>query len=268
MRGVILAAGRGSRMRGLTDERPKGLVPLGGRPLLAWQRTALTAAGVTDLVVVAGYRAGMFARAGLPVATSARWAETNMVRSLLVASRWLAAEPCVVSYADIVYSAATVRRLVDAPGGLAITYDPEWADTWSRRFDDPRDDAETFRLAPDGALAEIGARPQTVEEVEGQYMGLLRFTPAAWAAARAVLGEMPADRIDALDMTSLLKAPIRAGERVEAVPCREAWGEVDRRSTDFPPIWMTVGESHPSPPTSGPLMPRSRAWMAICPTSV
>ena len=39
-------------------------------------------------------------------------------------------------------------------------------------------------------------------------------------------------------------------------------------STALPPIWITVGESHPSPPTSGMVMPRSRAWMAIWPTSV
>lgn len=227
MKGVILAAGRGSRLGPLTDDRPKCLVPLAGRPLLDWQRAALTAAGVTELAVVAGYRADMLASAGLPVFTAHRWAQTNMVGSLLAASSWLAVEPCVVSYGDIVYCAATVRRLVAAPGNLPITYDPRWARLWSMRFADPRDDAETFRLAPDGALEEIGARPETVEEVQGQYMGLLRFTPQSWDAAQTVLGGLSGRQVDELDMTSLLQALVRAGQRIDTVPCHEPWCEVD-----------------------------------------
>lgn len=227
MRGVILAAGRGSRLRHLTDDRPKCLVPLAGRPLLAWQRAALTAAGVTDLAIVAGYRADDLTGLGLPVFPAHRWAETAMVRSLLAASEWLADGPFVVSYGDIVYSAATVRGLVAAPGDLAIAHDPHWLQLWERRFADPLDDAETFRLAPDGALERIGARPSTVAEVQGQYLGLLRFTPEAWAATLALLDGLPARRVDELDVTSLLQALLDAGERIETVPCHEAWGEVD-----------------------------------------
>ncbi|MBW6437316.1 phosphocholine cytidylyltransferase family protein [Actinoplanes hulinensis] len=227
MRGIILAAGRGSRLGGLTAERPKCLVPLAGRPLLDWQRAALTAAGISDLAVVVGYRRELVDAADLTVLHAARWAETNMVGSLLAAEKWLSAGPCVVSYADIVYSAATVRRLAAAPGELAIAYDPAWAELWRRRFADPRDDAETFRLAADGALADIGARPATMEEVQGQYMGLLRFTPPAWSAVRALLDTLSPAEVDALDMTSLLRMLLSAGRRIETVACDGAWGEVD-----------------------------------------
>ena len=232
MKGVILAAGRGSRLRDLTAERPKCLVQLAGRPLLDWQRAALTAGGVTDLSIVVGYRSDKVDPGDMTVFHAPRWAETNMVGSLLAAERWLTTARCVVSYADIVYTAATVRRLVAAPGELAIAYDPVWAQLWRRRFADPRDDAETFRLTSDGALQQIGARPATVAEVQGQYMGLLRFTPPGWAEVRAVLDAMPPAEVDALDMTGLLQRLVRAGRRIEAVPCQGAWGEVDS-STDL-----------------------------------
>jgi choline kinase len=227
VKGIILAAGRGSRLGTLTADRPKCLVELAGRSLLDRQRAALTAAGVVDLAVVTGYRAGLLAGRDLPLLHNDRWAETNMVGSLLVASAVLAAEPCVVSYSDIVYSAETVARLLAAPGQLAIAYDPSWAELWSRRFDDPIEDAETFRLAGDGTLAEIGARPTTVAEVQGQYMGLLRFTPLAWRAVDRVLGSLTGAEVDRLDMTTLLAALIRAGEPIGAVPVAGGWAEVD-----------------------------------------
>jgi N-acetyl-alpha-D-muramate 1-phosphate uridylyltransferase len=50
-RALILAAGRGERMRPLTDTCPKPLLPVGGKPLIAWHLEALAAAGVKDVVV-------------------------------------------------------------------------------------------------------------------------------------------------------------------------------------------------------------------------
>jgi dTDP-glucose pyrophosphorylase len=58
-------------------------------------------------------------------------------------------------------------------------------------------------------------------------MGLLRFTPPAWSAVRAVLDALAPAEVDALDMTSLLRLLLGAGHRVEAVACEGAWGEVD-----------------------------------------
>ena len=46
MKAIILAAGRGSRLLSLTEDRPKCLVEAGGKPLLAWQIEALRGAGI------------------------------------------------------------------------------------------------------------------------------------------------------------------------------------------------------------------------------
>lgn len=51
MRAMLLAAGRGERMRPLTDRCPKPLLEVGGRPLIAWHLRALVAAGITDIVI-------------------------------------------------------------------------------------------------------------------------------------------------------------------------------------------------------------------------
>ena len=51
MRAMILAAGRGERMRPLTDHTPKPLLQAGGKPLIVWHIERLVRAGITDLVI-------------------------------------------------------------------------------------------------------------------------------------------------------------------------------------------------------------------------
>lgn len=54
---MVLAAGRGERMRPLTDRVPKPLLPVGGQPLVAWQLQALAAAGCRDIVMNCAWQA-------------------------------------------------------------------------------------------------------------------------------------------------------------------------------------------------------------------
>ncbi|WP_293033641.1 sugar phosphate nucleotidyltransferase [Natronococcus sp.] len=56
MKGVVPAAGEGTRLRPLTDEKPKGLVEVDGRPILTHVFETLLEAGVDELLVVVGYR--------------------------------------------------------------------------------------------------------------------------------------------------------------------------------------------------------------------
>ncbi len=228
MKAIILAAGRGSRMKNLTDERPKCLTVLRGRTLLDWQLTALRGAGITEIAVVTGYKRETLADWGLIEFHNPRWAETNMVSSLACAEAWLAEGPCVVSYSDIFYDAAAVRTLMASDSSLAVTYDSNWRQLWEKRFGDPLLDAETFRLKPDHTLAEIGNKPKTVDEVEGQYMGLLRFTPAGWSEIVRIRSDLPPETCDRMHMTGTLQKVIEAGRvPVAAIPYGGEWGEVD-----------------------------------------
>jgi choline kinase len=228
MRAVILAAGRGSRMGHLGGDRPKCLVELEGRPLIERQIAALRRGGVDEIGVVRGYRAEAIDYPGLSYFANERWAETNMVMSLATAARWLRAGPVMVSYGDIFYRGELVRGLAGAPGDLVIGYDRGWRGLWTRRFADPLADAETFRINGAGRLLEIGGKTTRIEDIEGQYMGLLQFTPPAWSAVEALLGTLDAEMRDRLDMTGLLRL-LLAGEEVpiNTFGTDGQWGEID-----------------------------------------
>jgi choline kinase len=227
-RAVILAAGRGSRMGQLGDNRPKCLVELAGKPLIERQMAALRRGGVDEIGVVRGYRAEMIDFPGLFYFANERWAETNMVMSLAAAADWLRAGPVVVSYADIFYRGELVSGLAGAAGELVISYDRSWRRLWSRRFADPLSDAETFRVDAAGRLLEIGGKTTRIEDIEGQYMGLLKFTPASWSAVEALLATLDPAVRDRLDMTGMLRRLLAGGAcPISTFGTDGQWGEID-----------------------------------------
>ena len=143
MRGIILAAGRGSRMGSLTNDLPKCRTVLFGKELIQWQLDSLHDAKIKNVAIVKGYLPETF-DFNLKYFENERWQDTNMVSTLLAATDWLVSDTCIVSYSDIVYSSDVVNTLVNTKGDITITYDPNWHDMWSMRFSNPLSDAETF----------------------------------------------------------------------------------------------------------------------------
>jgi L-glutamine-phosphate cytidylyltransferase len=230
MKAILLAAGRGSRMQHLTEAAPKCLVKLHGRTLLEWQLSTLRAANITDIAIVTGYKRELLAKYKLVEFHNPRWESTNMVSSLACAESWLQSGPCLVSYTDIFYQPKAALDIVDSSASLAITYDPNWRGLWEKRFDAPLSDAETFRLDAEGNLAEIGQPPVEIDAIQGQYMGLLRFTPAAWLEVERIRAGLPESERDKMHMTGTLQKIIEAGRlKIAAIPYRSAWSEVDNQ---------------------------------------
>jgi len=204
------------------------LVELHGKALLELQLNALREADISDIAIVTGYRRELLADRGLTEFHNPRWGVTNMVSSLACAEAWLNEAPCIVSYSDIFYAAPAVESLMDSKASLAVTYDPNWRVLWEKRFGNPLLDAETFRLNIDGTLAEIGNKPKSVNDVEGQYMGLLRFTPDGWHEIVRIRDGLNSLKCDTMHMTGTLQKVIEAGHiSVSAIPYFDNWGEVD-----------------------------------------
>lgn len=227
MRAVILAAGRGSRLGARTEDRPKCLVELAQKPLIERQIAALRGGGVSAIGIVRGYLADKIDIGDATYFENPRWAETNMVMSLVAAASWLRSGPVIISYADIFYEREIVRNMAASSGDLVVAYDRDWRSLWTRRFADPLSDAETFRTDGRGNLIEIGRRAAQIEDIEGQYMGLLKFTPHAWRAVEEVLAGLAPKTRDVMDMTTLLRTLLGSGFPIRTVGIDGQWGEID-----------------------------------------
>lgn len=230
MKAIILAAGRGSRMKDKTDVLPKCLTRLWNKTLLDWQLNAINGAGINDIAIITGYRADEI-RSRYPELNYFHndvWDKTQMVATLMRAAPWLTTDDCIVSYADIVYTSKAIELLRSSTADIAITYHTKFLDLWKDRFDNPLDDIETFKLDGDSNLVEIGRKAKALNEIEGQYMGLLKFTPEGWLTiSRALASNDLPKGLERIDMTGLLSFMLLKGVTIKAIAYDEIFLEVD-----------------------------------------
>jgi len=226
MKAIILAAGRGSRLQGFTEDKPKCLNYLGDKTILERQVSVLRSAEIDNIIIVTGYKAEMLKKFRFKAYTNPRWAKTNVLRSLLSASDEFT-EPAIISYSDIFYSRDAVSRLIREDKDAVVVYDLDWKKLWSARFKNPLDDAESFKIGPDNRIIEIGKRVKSMDEIEGQYTGLMRFTPKAFGWIKDFAAKQKDEILDKMDMTLLLGNLITLGHPIYGMAIKGGWCEID-----------------------------------------
>ncbi|WP_438023413.1 NTP transferase domain-containing protein [Sorangium sp. So ce233] len=240
MKAVIIGAGRGSRLRHLTEELPKTLVPILGRPMLDSILDALAAGGFkrSDVVFVCGYKADVI-RAAYPDLTYVEnrdWEQNNILLSLLCAREHLAGG-FVSTYADIVYRPEIVADLVRSPHDIALACDTDWRRRYVNRSQHPETDAEKLRADGAGRVVEISRRIPP-ESATGEFIGVMKLSArgasqflAAFDDARAAFAERPEFRegrtFRRAYLIDLLQSMIESGAALHKVDTHGGYMEID-----------------------------------------
>jgi len=185
--------------------------------------------------MVGGYKSEMLKREGVKLKLNPRYYETNMVWTLFSAEEELdnLDRDVIVSYGDIVYSREILQALLKSTTDIAVIIDKEWESYWRARNENPLDDAETLKIRRDGTISEIGQKPKSLSEIEGQYMGLMKFSVKGIKQIKEIFhtavesGELLGKSVESSYMTDLLQVAINSGRSVTAVPVCNSWIEVD-----------------------------------------
>lgn len=233
-RALILAAGEGTRLRPLTNDKPKCMVPLLGTSLLERQISCLKNQGISNIHIATGYRAGQIEVLGYPTSLNARYNQTNMVRTLFSALDFIKQEgDLIISYGDIVYNDNNLRVLLECEDEIGLMIDSKWRDLWSLRLENPLDDAETLMMNDAGFITELGKKPDSYDRIQGQYTGLIKIRSDKINDFINFYYQLDNKAIydgkdfDNMYMTSFLQALIDASWQAKAVLVENGWLEID-----------------------------------------
>jgi choline kinase len=191
MRGVILAAGRGSRLNGGNGDMPKCLVTLGGETMLSRNIRVLREAGIDDVIVVIGCAAETVRRTchDVTFVENTMFAQTNSMYSLWLARPFLA-DDFVVMNCDVLVHPQLVTDLVTArhEDALLLAY---------REDGTAYGDEEMKVRVRRGRVVDI-SKTMDPEEADGENLGIVKFGPTG--------ARLLAEKMDGLVGAGELKA--------------------------------------------------------------
>jgi choline kinase len=238
VKAIIIGAGRGSRLRHLTEEVPKTLVPIVGRPMLDHVLDALAAGGFarSDVVFICGYKADVV-RARYPDLTyveNTGWETNNILLSLLCAREHLGVG-FVSTYADIVYRPSIVAELAKSSHDITLVCDTDWRRRYVGRSQHPEGDAEKMRTEG-GRVLEL-SRHIASPRASGEFIGVMklsaagsgRFLAAFDAAQGTYAGKVFREgrTFERAYLIDLLQHMIEAGETMHHVDTPGGYMEID-----------------------------------------
>jgi len=226
MNAIILAAGRGSRLTNLTDTIPKCLVRINKKSLLSRQLEIYNSLPeISNISIVRGYLKEKINDKRInKYFENKEWKRTNMVSSLYTCKEILKEKDSIISYGDIFFGYKIINKLINDHNDIVISYDSDFLKLWSKRFKNPLDDLETFKIDENQYLIDIGDKTDNIQKIEGQYMGLLKITRNGWNKIDNILCKINFNNID---MTQLLKILLNENLKIKTVQNKEIWGEVD-----------------------------------------
>lgn len=232
---IILAAGEGSRLRPLTKNIPKCMVKFKGKPMIDYIIEASLNSEITDITIVNGYKSHVLEKhlnnQNINFITNEKYGTTNMVSTLFCAKEVLN-DDVIISYSDIIYKKEILKSLILSEEDFSIIVDKEWDKLWSLRMQNPLSDLETLKIK-ENKIIEIGKKPKGYNNIEGQYIGLIKISKEIINKVIKYYEDLDKTRLydgkdyDNMYMTSFIQMVIENLMDVSPVYTNGGWIEID-----------------------------------------
>ena len=238
MNAIILAAGKGERLRPLTNKIPKCMVKLFDKTILKYQIDVFRSCKINDITVVTGYEADKIKMEGVNFLHNQNYDTTNMVETLFCAKEKLT-ENVIISYGDIIFEKQVLQKLINSNWDSSVIIDNQWKKYWQMRFENPLDDVESLRIDENGLITNIGMKVNSLEEIQGQYIGLMKFKNEGVKNLKKIYEKAKLKSVKGVNllnenipfeksyMTDLIQAMINEGVKINAVKITNGWLELD-----------------------------------------
>ncbi len=235
MKAIIVAAGPGSRLMPITNEKPKCLLDVGGKTILERALGALGENGVEDIVVVKGYKSHLIDYPDVTYCHNPEFRKNNILRSLFYAEDEMN-DNFIFSYSDILYSREIVAKLIGSEADVALIVDVNWIQTYEGRDQHPISEAELVKVE-DGKVVRIGKGIVSPKEAHGEFIGLAKFTKSGAETMKAAYRRVSEDHcaspfqnaasLDKAYITDMIQELVDNGLLVQSVDIEGGWVEID-----------------------------------------
>ena len=239
MKAIILAAGIGSRLLPLTEDKPKCLIEFAGKTLLDRLVETFKSCGVNDIVLVIGHKSEKINRIDLDLVKNEKYSKTGIMHSLFCA-REKFEKTVIVSYADIIFEKSVLEKLLESKYDISAVVDKKWKRYWELRMDKPLSDAESLLMDKKNFITNIGeTNLNNFDKICGQAVGLVKFQNKGLKDLKEFFNKIYSEAtkeynplninipFEQSTLNNFLQGIIVNGYKIKAIPIENGWLEFD-----------------------------------------
>ena len=233
---LIIAAGLGSRLKDYTEDAPKCMLDFGGKTLLQRQLDSYSECGINNISLIRGYKSEKINYDGIRYYENPDYEQNNILNSLFYGEEELNGN-VVVSYSDILFEPAVVKRLLESDHDISIVVDIDWRGYYVDRKDHPIEEAENVIFNANNEVVEIGKILTDRDDVFGEFIGMLKFSPRGaeifkkhFHRAKEVYWDRPFQRAKTFQkayITDMIQEMTDLGVPIHCVIVERGWKEID-----------------------------------------
>jgi choline kinase len=238
MKGInifILAAGKGSRLGKLTKNKPKILVKFEKKTILDHQLNIYSKLKKKNLYIVGGYKIKNLkkniSKKKIQLIENKNFSKTNMYYSFLQGKKLLNQKrDLIIVYGDIIFKKYVLSELLKKKKPVTLSIDKDYMKYWKLRMKNPMMDLETLKLDKSENVLEVGKKPQKKKDIQGQYIGLIKFSYKHFSLIKKLIQRFNKKYIDykKLYMTDFIQFLIENKIKVGTSYHHGNWQEFDK----------------------------------------
>jgi dTDP-glucose pyrophosphorylase len=233
-RAVILAAGRGTRMRELTAELPKPMIEVRGKPVLQHIVEGLRNAGIRDCLIVVGYCAdavqdffGDGSRYNVTIEYKTQTVQDGTGRVVELAHDFVNNRPFILAYGDILVDPANYKRVVDLPDDveayLTVTRGEDVSKGGAVFVNEQMELVDIReKVQPVAGIGDAGSRDHRSRLQPWYNAGLYAFRPSIFDFTAKL---KPSPRGE-YELTDAIRDLAQSDKKVKAIELTGEWADV------------------------------------------
>ena len=236
MKVIILAAGMGSRLMPLTNDRPKCMVKLLDDTLIERQIKIFRSYGINDITIVTGYKSKVVDIPDVNYVNNPNYETTNMNESLFCALK-PSNSSVLVTYGDIVFEPKIVQQMLEITNDIRLAVRINWKEYYQNRTMHPLSEAENV-LIENGRILETRKNISKALENQqiGEFLGIMMLSSEQIKILLERYSDLKKNHTGTFHsssslhmayLTDMLQEMIDFGVRINPVFAEGRWFEID-----------------------------------------
>ena len=173
MNSLIIAAGKGKRIKEFTKKIPKSLIKINNKTILKRQIDFMKKNKIKKISIVKGFRANKIKYKSIKYFYNLKYKKNEQLDSFFCAKEFFN-EDTIVSFSDIIYDEEILKKIIKTKNAFTIAIQRDWKQKYKKRFDHPMSEADKV-IVKKNKITQIGKKI-SINKTNGEFLGIFKIS--------------------------------------------------------------------------------------------